>query len=478
MGKDLNEYNKKRDFKKTKEPVGIYEKSKKNYRFVVQHHMASREHYDLRLEWQGTLKSWAVPKGPSYNPSDKRLAVLVEDHPLSYRNFEGIIPQGEYGGGTVMLFDEGTWEPINDPKTGLEKGNLKFLLKGKRLLGAWALVRMKDDNWLLVKEKDEYENYKDIKKYKRSVRTNRTMSEIEHGKLITSKNKKTKNNELVIEDIVISNGDKVFYENPKITKEDIALYYQKVAFRMMPHIENRIISAIRCPDGNKGDCFYKKHLEAGNTGIGKVNLPRKTEGKDDFYYLKDISGLINEVRMNTVEFHIWGSRVEKLEKPDLMVFDLDPDEDMNLKTLRTGVKDLKSILDELNLISFLKTSGGKGYHVVVPFKPTVTWVKFSEFAKNIAKIMEIKWPDRYTTNVRKVNRKNKIFIDYLRNSRSATSVAPYSLRSKKKATVSMPIKWSELDKVSPNEITIDKALKRLKKIDPWEDFFLVQQKLN
>ena len=143
---NLKKYNQKRNFNKTSEPIGKKEKSKKKLRFVVQHHLARKDHYDFRLEWNGTLKSWAVPKGPSYNPQDKRLAIQVEDHPLEYRNFEGVIPKGEYGGGTVMIFDEGYWEPLHESK----ENTLKFNLYGKRLKGKWTLIHFKDNNLKLV----------------------------------------------------------------------------------------------------------------------------------------------------------------------------------------------------------------------------------------------------------------------------------------------------------------------------------------
>ncbi|MDD4629764.1 MAG: DNA polymerase ligase N-terminal domain-containing protein, partial [Eubacteriales bacterium] len=184
----LEEYNKKRDFDKTGEPEGEMSKTGKSLRFVVQHHLARNDHYDLRLEWDGTLLSWAVPKGPSYNTGQKRLAVQVEEHPLEYINFEGTIPKGEYGGGVVMLWDEGSWEPYKDVDEGLSEGALKFVLKGKRLKGKWALVRLKaktdgtSNNWLLIKEKDEYAKISDgISEFTISIRTGRTMMEIDKG---------------------------------------------------------------------------------------------------------------------------------------------------------------------------------------------------------------------------------------------------------------------------------------------------------
>lgn len=182
----LEAYEKKRDFNKTKEPKPRRKKSaRQGLRFVVQKHDASRLHFDFRLEHAGVLLSWAVPKGPSFNPRDKRLAVRVEDHPYEYKNFEGTIPQGEYGGGTVMLWDEGTWEPEGETEAMLTRGDFKFTLYGKRLKGKWALVRMKskpneeDKNWLLIKEKDELAREDDgMGGYVTSVRTNRTMKEI------------------------------------------------------------------------------------------------------------------------------------------------------------------------------------------------------------------------------------------------------------------------------------------------------------
>lgn len=465
MKKDLALYNKKRDFNKTSEPKGKKEGSKKKLRFVVQYHLARKDHYDLRLEWNGVMKSWAVPKGPSYNQKDKRLAILVEDHPLSYRNFEGTIPKGEYGGGTVMIFDEGYYEPLGNFERDFKEGSIKFELKGKRLKGVWTLVYFKEDNWLLIKEDDEYLEYMNINVLDTSIRSGRTMEEIEKNR--TSK---TKNSKDTIEGVVISNPDKPIYKKPRITKLEVIKYYQAVAKRMLPFLKYRIISTVRCPEGVEEDTFFKKHLEKESEGLCKIDLENKDTRNDDYYFITNIEGLIKEAQMNSIEFHTWGSKIKTIEKPDIMVFDLDPDELLSLKKLREGVKDLKSILDDLNLKSFLKTSGGKGYHVLVPMK-NVDWEEFRSIAKNIAVLMETKWPDKYTSNIRKEKRKNKIFIDWIRNTRGATSVAPYSLRVRKNAPVSFPIAWNELDTIKPNEITMKDALKRIKQKDPWRDFF-------
>lgn len=459
----LTKYNSKRNFNKTKEPKGIKKKSNKNLIFCVQHHLARKDHYDFRLELNGVLLSWAIPKGPSYNPKEKRLAVHVEDHPYDYRKFEGVIPKGEYGGGVVQLWDEGIWIPLEDPNITYKEGYLKFTLKGKRLKGAWTIIHFKENNWLLIKEKDNVKGFTDITKYKTSIKTGRTIEEIEKNIKKTQKTNK--------EEINITHPEKVIYKNPRITKKEIIKYYELVAARMLPYIENRIISVKRCPEGIEGNIFFKKHLEPNRDGIKMIKLPNSKDKKDDYYYITNTLGLLNEANMNSIEFHVWGSNVKKLDNPDIMVFDLDPDEKLNIDKVRSGVKDLKKILDELKLKSFLKTSGGKGYHVVVPIKSKMTWEEFRRVAKNIAKLMESKWPNKYTSNMRIEKRKRKIFIDWVRNTKGATSIAPYSLRARKNATVSMPIKWSELDKIKPNEITINEAIKRLKRKEPWKDFF-------
>ena len=439
----IDKYNEKRNFDRTVEPKGKIEKSIKN-RFVVQHHIASHDHYDFRLEYNGILLSWAVPKGPSHNTKDKRLAVQVEDHPLSYRNFEGVIPKGEYGAGIVMLWDRGTYNMIKPFKETLKKDYLKFELKGKKLKGKWTLKKFKDDNWLLIKEKDNIKIYNDINELNRSVKSNKTMEELENK-----------------DEINLTSPDKVLYKKYKVTKKDIMDYYKKVVDYMLPYVKNRFLSVVRTPKGTDKETFFKKHFQE-NKYLAK---------KGNYYYIKDNLGLLSEVQMCSIEFHVGGSKIDKLNYPNIMVFDLDPDEKLSIKKVREGVKDLKKILDELNLKSYLKTSGGKGYHVVIPIKEKMTWKKFQKIAIDIAKLMEVKYPDKYTTKISKKERTNKIFIDYLRNKKSATSVAPYSLRARDKASVSMPIKWSELDKVKPDEITIKEAIRRLKRKNPWENFF-------
>lgn len=452
----LDKYNKKRNFSKTKEPVGkVKVTNTQKLKYIIQHHIATKDHYDLRLEYKGVFISFALPKGPSFNPKDKRLAIKVEDHPLSYGNFEGTIPKGEYGGGTVMLFDKGIWIP-KDKNPDFENGPIKFMIKGKRIVGNWSLIKIKDNNWLLIKEKDEYVSNKNINNYRTSIKTGRTMDEI---------TKKVK-----LEKIELTNPEKIIFKKEKIIKKDIFDYYNLVAKKMMPYLDNRLISTIRCPNGIDDEIFFMKHLNTSSKNLGKKTIKNKMSENSDYYYIKNINGLLSEVQMNSYEFHIWGSLQNKIKKPDILVFDLDPDEGLSLKKVRDGVRDLKEILDNLKLKSYLKTSGGKGYHIYIPINLS-SWRQAEKIAKDIADLMVLNYPNKYTTNMRKEKRKGKIFIDYFRNKEGATSVCPYSMRLKKNATVSCPIYWHELDKIKPDSINIKNIKDRLKKKDPWIDFF-------
>ena len=780
---NLKEYKEKRNFNRTKEPFG--EKSlSKGRKFVIQYHEARAKHFDFRLENKGVLLSWAVPKGPSLCPKDKRLAIMVEDHPLDYANFEGTIPKGEYGGGTVMIWDEGTWKSFGSVEKGLKEGQLKFEIFGSRIFGKFALVKLEKNNWLLIKEKDKFcKKTSGISRFKTSIKTGRTISEIEkeetifapfkwaeptlcllqervpkgeqwiyevkydgyrmicfleggkaalysrnhasfnkkfptilralekffktkqvvldgeviladengksdfgalqraikskkeenlvyvvfdilaldgrdlrnlplierkkflenvlkgapsnilacqfvfgdgekyfsaakkvgfegivakdknscytslrdgswvkvkcymrqefaicgftkkkggkslgslilgaveNGKLVyvgragTGFSQKTattllkkfenfltektpfkvsieegkdekifflkprfvaevqfasftkdgllrqasfkglredkqpmevkiekpekKGEKIVVCEVEISNPNRTLFKDKKIKKIDVVNYYNKVYERIAPFLENRILSVVRCHDENMKNCFFKKHPDFISEGTKEISVSGGEE-KEKYFYITNRRGLISEVQLGTIEFHPWGSTVKNLERPDIMVFDLDPDERLDLEEVRRGALDLKKILNKLSLKAFLKTSGGKGYHIVVPFVAAADWEKFYEFSKKIATLMENRWPDRYTTNVRKNKRKGKIFIDFLRNNRGQTSVCPYSLRARKGGKVSAPISWSELYKISPSEIDMNSMLLRIEKRDPWKDFYKIKQKI-
>lgn len=269
----------------------------------------------------------------------------------------------------------------------------------------------------------------------------------------------------------ITNPNKIIFPKSKIKKIDVAKYYADVAKLMLPFVEKRLLSVIRCHTNINEQCFFKKHP----TTEVEFENSIKIEGEEYFFIEKDYE-LIYQVQLGTLEFHTWCARAEKPNKPDVMVLDLDPDEKMPLKHLQQAVEKVKCFLDELNLKCFLKTSGGKGYHIVIPFLSSKNYDKFYEFSKNIALVLEQKYPKIFTTNIKKNKRKNKIFIDYLRNNKGSTCVAPYSVRARENAPISMPISWDNLYNISPNEITIKNYRKYL--TDAWKDFFKVNQKIN
>lgn len=268
-------------------------------------------------------------------------------------------------------------------------------------------------------------------------------------------------------DIKISNCDRIVYDRPKITKLEVAKYYKEISKKIMPYIQNRPISVIRCHNGIKGEKFFKKH-PAEFEDVERIKI-----GKNQpYFYLTNTKQLIYQVQMGSLEFHTWASNVNNISSPDIMVFDLDPDEKMPLKTLQEGVLKLKDILDELNLTSFLKTSGGKGYHVAIPFKNIINYKKFNDFASKIAIFLE-NTSNLFTTNIRKENRKGKIFVDVLRNKKGATCVCPYSLRARENAPISMPIAWKDLQDIKPNEVNINNYKDYLNK--SWNNFFKINQ---
>jgi len=273
----------------------------------------------------------------------------------------------------------------------------------------------------------------------------------------------------MIQNIKITSPDKILFPKDKIKKIDIINYYIEVCQIMLPYLENRILSVIRCHDNIKGECFFKKH-----PSTEKKFVCLYKDKDEEYFYINKNHQLIYQVQNGTIEFHISAGNIKNKNKPNIMVFDLDPDENLSIEKLRSAVLKVKSVLDELGLQSFLKTSGGKGYHIVIPFSKTKDWESFYEFSRQIALLIENKWPKEFTTNLKKSKRKDKIFIDYLRNNQGSSCVAPYSIRARQGAPISMPISWDNLDKIKPNEVTIKNYKNYLN--NAWDDFFKIEQK--
>lgn len=305
--------------------------------------------------------------------------------------------------------------------------------------------------------------------------TTQTPAKTSHTSL--RKESSMSSNAIVIDGVTVTNPQKVLFPQDNVTKEQVVRYYAQASPHVLTYAGNRLLSIVRCPGGVESSCFFKRHPGPSNAGIVTMDVTSDEGKPETYFYIDQARGFVEEAQMDTLEFHLWGSCVDQLEHPNLMVFDLDPDEGLSLHQVRQGVHDLKTILDELDLTSFLKTSGGKGYHVLVPFKPTSSWEAFRDFARCVAEVMQQRWPDRYTTNMRKVHRKGKIFVDWLRNGRGATSIAPYSIRAREHARVSMPIAWDKLDRIAPDDVDMDEAIKRMNCENPWKGFFDVEQAL-
>lgn len=777
----LERYNAMRDFSRTAEPAGTLAPGRGN-RFIVQKHDATRLHWDFRLELDGVLKSWAVTRGPSLNPDNKRLAVRTEDHPLSYAEFEGTIPQDEYGGGTVMLWDSGTWAPIKGKSAkDLDKGHLHFVLDGERMKGEWLLIKLKPrgkekrENWLLRKIDDAEAGGSDVlvETGLTSVKTGRTMREIAEGappqakrsgrspsttasgrspspsrggekrpkfagpqlatlvdavpagnqwlhemkfdgyralvatggdgarvytrsgldwsdkfpgiveaatrlpngllidgEIVAMKDGKpdfstlqaaikaggeglvlfafdlieaggedlrtlpqverkarlraaladaepriqfaehvigageklyeamcregyegivskrvdapyrgtrtkswlkvkcTHRQEFVIigwtkssakgrgfaslllglnEDgalryagkvgtgfdaetmdelrgkldrlarktapvevpkaaarganwvtpklvaeiafaeftadhvvrhasflglrgdkqadevvtetaapvppdaplpVKISSAERVIFPDTGETKGDLAHYYHAVAGILLPWLAERPISLVRCPRGRARQCFFQKH-DAGSFGdaVHHVDIREKDGSVEPYLYVRDAEGLLACVQMGTIEFHGWGNRVADVEKPDRMVFDLDPDEGLDFEDVKKATEHIKRQLSDIGLASFPMLSGGKGVHVIVPLTPRAEWPEVKSFAERFSRALAQAEPDRFTATMSKAKRKGRIFIDWLRNQRGSTAVLPYVVRARPGAPVAAPVSWTELKEI-------------------------------
>lgn len=787
--------------------------------FVVQLHHASSRHYDFRLEMDGVLKSWAVPKGPSLRVGEKRLAVEVEDHPLSYAGFEGDIPEGHYGAGHVDVFDHGTWASEGDPLQALAAGKIDFVLHGQRLAGGWKLVRTamkgRQVQWLLIKHDDEdacdaeaddlleaavpkrssavkkraprkparaeavartatrkadarwraralqldgargtpyprafkpqltdhrdtapdgqqwlheikWDGYRlladlhdgEVKLRSRNgldwtadfpevvqairalpVRDARLDGElvvldaqgrsdfaalqrvidgsskqplryivfdlpgvagtdisrapllerkallkallgnvpgilafsehvIDHGPQVFAasgkagfegivskqvdapyvnararswvKVKHEDTDEFVIvghtapkgsrvgfgslllaardkaglryvgrvgtgfddeglralhkalqplavktpvlplpahvpfsaasvrwvkpvavaevafrgwgkegllrqasfkrlrndkrkEDLEVNMTDaeadaevqlthpeRIVYPRQKLSKGDVADYYRRMARWILPEVARRPLSLLRCPDGAGKACFFQKHHGPGlGDAVHAVPLQQKS-GREDYVYIDDARGLLQLVQLNTLELHPWGATVDDPEHPDRLVFDLDPGEGVRWAQVKAGARDVRDRLQQIGLQNFVRLSGGKGVHVVVPLQPKADWEQAKAFCEAFAQAMALEQPDRYVATMSKAKRTGVIFIDWLRNTRGATSVCSWSLRARDTAGVAVPLRWEELARVSAADaFPMAKALARAKRLkgDPWQGIERLKQTL-
>jgi bifunctional non-homologous end joining protein LigD len=496
---NLSVYKKKRNFTKTPEPSGHKQISEKELIFVVQQHDASHLHYDFRLEMEGVLKSWAIPKGPSMNPEDKRLAMMVEDHPYTYKDFEGTIPEGNYGAGNVIVWDNGTYHAYDnkgrkeDEKKlleGLKKGHITFILKGKKLKGEFALIKLKNGQgsaWLLVKKGDKYAMNEDILKKDRSVLSRKKLQLRDRSKprKVIIKRKSSVKKKVV----QLTNQDKIYFPKDNITKGDVVSYYKEIATVILPYLKDRPQSMHRFPNGIKGTAFFQKDVDKSKVPDWIQTIPifsESTKKNVEYLICNDQETLMFMANLGCIEINPWNSRVQTLDNPDWVAIDLDP-EKINFKEVVTTAIEIKKFLDELEVESYCKTSGASGLHIYIPLARKYEYEIARGFAQLIAQNVFERNPSVTSLLRSPAKRQKKVYLDFLQNSKGQTLAAPYSIRPKPGATVSTPLEWKELnDKLDPSNFTIKNIFKRLeKKGDLWKpvlgkgiDLHKILKKLN
>lgn len=283
---------------------------------------------------------------------------------------------------------------------------------------------------------------------------------------------------LVVAGVRLSNPDKVLYPEQGLTKGQLADYFVAVAKRMLPHVALRPITLVRCPTGRQQKCFFQRHAGAGlPRQIERVTVP----GFDNpFLFIRDVAGLVALAQIGVLEIHPWAVRVERPGQPDRVIFDLDPGEGLGMAAVVAAACDVRAQLEAIGLTSFVKTTGGKGLHVVVPIDPIHSWPDVKAWARAFAEAMAADAPARYLIRAAKAERKARIFIDYLRNDPTATAIGPYSTRARPGATVALPLAWRELGpRLDPARFDVAAVPGRIarQKEDPWAELASVRQRV-
>jgi bifunctional non-homologous end joining protein LigD len=498
----LATYRRKRDFTRTPEPAGG-DPARGGARFVVQRHRARRLHYDLRFEIDGVLVSWAVPKGPTLDPGVRRLAMHVEDHPIEYLHFEGVIPSGEYGGGDVIVWDSGTWEPVrtSDPRAAVESGELHAEVHGEKLHGRLVLVRRDDpeggdsgEPWLLLHKRDEHavEGW-DPEDHPRSVLSGRTNDEVaadpdrlwrsdapaaeasvsllpeplpdeaidELGDLGTQGTW-----EVFDRQVRVTNLDKVLFPgDPPVTKRELLAYTARVAPVALPYLEGRPLNLHRYPDGADAKGFWhKQRPDHAPDWVGAWRNEEADEGETTSYVVVDEpASLVWAANFGALEWHPWTSRTEAPHEPTYALVDLDPGERTTWDELLTLARLHRTALDHLGVTARAKVTGRRGIQIWVPivagytFDDTRAWVE--RLSRTVGRVV----PELVSWKWEVKERKGLARLDYTQNAINKTLVAPYSPRPAAGAPVSVPIGWDELDdpELRPDRWTIRTVLDRL-----------------
>jgi bifunctional non-homologous end joining protein LigD len=445
----LRKYKAKRDFRATPEPAPAGSPAHKKPIFVIQEHHATAHHYDFRLEADGVLKSWAVTKEPSLDPAVKRLAVRVEDHPLSYASFSGNIPKGHYGAGEVRIWDRGTFENLDGEHSiaeGLDAGGLSIALHGEKLNGRFTLVRMrgretsKRENWLLIKGRDDFA--------KRGSAPSKSTARPAAAATRTTKRQPTgaERRERPPASIEVTNPDKVLFPDDGCTKADVAAYYRTIASHLLPFLKDRPVTLERLPDGLGAGKphFWQKHTPPSYPAwIPRITLDTERGKPVEYVFVNDRPTLLYLVNQGTLTFHPWLSRIQSLDRPDFVLFDLDPGE----ASFADVVAIARALHEELKAEgrrAVVKTSGKTGLHVLSDWSDAGGYDEARDWALKVAERVAAAKPDVATTEIRKAKRNQRVYIDVLQNARGHHAVPPYVLRPVPGAPVSTPLLWREL----------------------------------
>jgi bifunctional non-homologous end joining protein LigD len=510
----LETYRAKRRFDRTPEPAGGQVDAEASGRFVVQRHRARRLHYDFRLELNGVLVSWAVPKGPTLDPATRRLAVHVEDHPVEYLDFEGVIPGGEYGGGDVIVWDRGMWapEPGTDPVRGLQRGELHVDLFGDKLEGRFVLIHTdQSDQWLLLHKHDEHAVPGwDPEDHPLSVKSGRTNDEVAaaptalwRSDLPADRAELTlaaTDDELAAldalgtkgrwhvagRDLEVTNLDKVLFpasgSEPEHTKRDLIRYYTRLAPVLLPYLTSRPVNFHRYPNGVEQKGFWQKAIpDYAPDWISRWHNDEADAGETEWYAVLDSAAAIAWAANNgAVEVHPWTSRIADVHRPTWAFIDIDPGTSTSFDDVVLLARLYRTALDHLGVVGLPKVTGRRGIQIWVPIQTGPTFEATRRWVEAISRAVGATVPELVSWVWEKNERGGLARLDYTQNAINRTLVAPYSVRAAAGAPVSVPLEWDELDdpELRPDRWTITTVLERLDQVgDPFARLLTVRQDL-
>jgi bifunctional non-homologous end joining protein LigD len=508
----LETYRAKRDFGRTPEPAGV-PSAPGGRRFVVQRHRARRLHYDFRLELDGVLVSWAVPRGPTLDPGARHTAVRVEDHPVEYADFEGVIPAGQYGGGDVIVWDRGRWEPArtDDPAAAIAAGELHLDLRGEKLAGRFALIRRGTERgreqWLLVHKADEHAvRGWDPEEHPRSVRTGRTNDEVaaaphalwQSGVAAAEAEVRLDvpgswdpptGDELAALDalpakgrwsvagreLALTNLDKVLFpgragEAP-VTKRDLIRYYAEIGPCLLPYLAGRPVNMHRYPDGVERAGFWHKEVpDHAPEWLRRWHNPEADPGETECYIVPDgLPSLVWLANFGAVELHPWTSRLPDVHQPSWALIDIDPGPRSSFADVLVLARLYRTALEHLGVEGAPKVTGQRGVQIWVPVGPGHGFDDTRAWVEQVSRAVGATVPDLVSWEWFKRRRGGLARLDFTQNAINKTLVAPFSPRPAPGAPVSVPIRWAELDDpaLRPDRWTLRSVVERVREVgDP------------